>query len=313
MPEGNAHQAEFSADDKYILAADEDFSPYSLTSTYGSGTAFDANSGGGTVQLTPDTKLSGPTVFAGRACPGDAAVPAATAAGQVAVVERGVCTFTEKVAAVVAANGSAGPDYAAVLIVNRTGSDGCEATLGMSVEGALPAFGVTPRSLAYALFPATKAYDAAACLTETAGATTLPVALGTVGKPVTFDSYFDGWGYLRLFENTATGKLKQLDTFAIPEAMDATKAVGSGDLSVHEVAFSAKKPNLAYVSYYAGGTRVFDVSKGVIRQVAHHIDADGSNVWGVQVFTGADGKEYVASSDRDYGIQIFEYAPANAK
>ena len=178
----------------------------------------------------------------------------------------------------------------------------------MSVAGGIPAFGVTPRSLGYTLFGAT-GYDLAACEAETAGATTLPIEVGTLGQPVTFDSYFDGWGYLRLFEN-GRGKLKQLDTFAIKEAMDPAKAVGSGDLSVHEVAFSAKKPNLAYVSYYSGGTRVFDVSRGTIKQVAHHIDADGSNVWGVQVFQSGT-KEYVIASDRDYGVQIFEYAPAN--
>ena len=304
VPEGNAHQAEFSSDNAFVLAADEDFSPYSLTSTYGTGTGpFEANSGDATRQLTPGEKLTGPTVFFGRGCPGDAVPTAAPTAGSVAVVERGVCTFTEKVAAVEAAGG-----YAAVLIVNRTGSDGCEATLGMTVEGSIPAFGVTPRSLGYSLFGAT-GYDQAACQAEAEGATQLPVALGAVGQPVTFDSYFDGWGYLRLFKNGA-GKLKQLDTFAIPEAMDSTRAVGSGDLSVHEVAFSARKPGLAYVSYYAGGTRVFDVSTGKIVEKAKHIDADGSNVWGVQVFESG-GKEYVAASDRDYGIQIFEYAPAN--
>ena len=303
VPEGNAHQAGFSSDDRYVLAADEDFSPYSLTSTYGSGTAFEANSGDGTRQLVPGQKLTGPTVWFGRGCPGDAVPKLAPAAGSVAVVERGVCTFTEKVAAVQAAGG-----YAAVLIVNRTGSDACESTLSMSVTGDIPAFGVAPRSLAYTLFRV-GGYDPAACVKEAAGASVLSFVPGTVGQSVSFESYFDGWGYLRLFEN-GKGKLKQLDTFAIPEAMDASKAVGSGDLSVHEVAFSEKKPNLAYVSYYAGGTRVFDVSGGTIKEVAKHIDADGSNVWGVQVFESG-GKEYVAASDRDYGIQIFEYAPAN--
>lgn len=309
-PEGNAHQAEFSGNDDYIFAADEDFSPYSLTATYGAGTPFETNSGDGTPQLTPGAKLSAPTTtFAGRACPGDTAVPAGDpAAVDVAVVERGVCTFTEKVAAVSAAGG-----WDALLIVNRTGSDACEATLGMSVTGDVKTFGVSPRSLAYALFPtiADEKYDEAACLKDPAGATTLPIQVGATGAPVTLESYFDGWGYLRLFEN-GTGKLKQLDTFAIPEAHDPSKAVGSGDLSVHEVAFSAKKPNIAYVSYYAGGTRVYDVSGGTIKEVARHIDADGSNVWGVQVFTdSATGKEYVAASDRDYGLQIFEYAPVN--
>ena len=307
VPEGNAHQAEFNSDDKLILAADEDFSPYSLVSKNETdGTPFQADSGDGTRQLVPGTKVTGQTVFGGRACPGDAAVPVAKVPGQIAVLERGVCTFTEKVAAVEAANAATGPDYAAALIFNRKGSDACTSTLGMSVDGGIPAFGVIGRDVGLGLFGASVEAD---CATNESGTSVSTLGLGALGDTVTFDSYFDGWGYLRLFAN-GNGKLKQLDTFAIPEAMDASKAVGSGDLSVHEVAFSEKKPNLAYVSYYAGGTRVYDVSRGQIKEVAHHIDADGSNVWGVQVFSSG-GKEYVAASDRDFGIQIFEYAPAN--
>ena len=309
QPEGNAHQAEFSLDNKYILAADEDFSPYSLTSTYGAGIPFESNSGDGTPQLTPGTTLSGPTTFVGRACVVDRAVPAGGAGtNDVAVVERGECTFTEKVASVSAATG-----WEAILIVNRTGSDACEATLGMSAVGDVRTFGVSPRSLAYELFEESAPYDAEACRKEAAGATQLPIAINAKGLDVSLESYFDGWGYLRLFEN-GTGKLVQKDTFAIPAAHDPSKAVGFGDLSVHEVAFSAKNKDIAYVSYYAGGTRVYNTSGGTIKEVAAHIDADGSNVWGVQVFTDPKtGKEYVASSDRDFGIQIFEYAPANAK
>jgi len=78
------------------------------------------------------------------------------------------------------------------------------------------------------------------------------------------------------------------------------------------VATSAKKPNLAYVSYYAAGVRVIDTSSGQIEEKAAFIDEGGNNFWGVQVFTGSNGKEYVAASDRDLGLYIFEYTPANA-
>jgi len=44
---------------------------------------------------------------------------------QIAVVERGVCKFTEKVANVINAGG-----YAAVLVFNRDGSDACNQTSG---------------------------------------------------------------------------------------------------------------------------------------------------------------------------------------
>jgi hypothetical protein len=37
----------------------------------------------------------------------------------------------------------------------------------------------------------------------------------------------------------------------------------------------------------------------------HYIDADGNNFWGVQVFQ-KDGQEYVAASDRDHGLWIFQ-------
>jgi hypothetical protein len=305
VPEGNAHQAEFNLDSSRILAADEDFSPFSLTAKNTTdNSAFDANSGDGTRQPEPGTTLAGATVFVGRACPGDPAVPSASgfAAGSIAVVERGVCTFTEKVAAVESAG------WGTALVVNRTASDGCEATLGMSVEGGIHAFGVAPRSLAYSLFNLA-GYDEAACEAGD-GTQQLPIALGALGDSVEFDSYFDGWGYVRLFENEA-GKMTQLDTFAIPEAHDQSKAVGFGDLSVHEIAFSERDPNLAYVSYYAGGTRVLRIDGDQIVDSGHWVDGDGSNVWGVQVFEHA-GKEYVAASDRDFGLQIFEYTGPGA-
>jgi hypothetical protein len=39
----------------------------------------------------------------------------------------------------------------------------------------------------------------------------------------------------------------------------------------------------------------------------------GNNFWGVEVFTGADGQEYVAASDRDLGLYIFKHTPAAAR
>jgi hypothetical protein len=294
-PEGNAHQAEFSADNRLILAADEDFSPFSLVAGNVTDTSsFDANSGDGTRQLSPGEVVQGSTTFAGRACNGDS-----TPAGSgIAVVERGVCTFTEKVANV-AARG-----YSTALIVNRVGSDACSDTLGMSVTGGIAAFGVSPRALAYDLFNVA-GYDEAACRAQAAGASLLPITPGAKGDVVRFESYFDGWGYVRLFQN-GKGKLKQLDTFAIPAAHDPSKAVGFGDLSVHEIAFSKRSPSLAYVSYYSGGTRVLRIVDGKIVDSGHWIDGEGSNVWGVEVFEHG-GKEYVAASDRDFGLQIFEY------
>src|ERR687894_2196074 len=70
-PEGNAHQAEFSADNKYILAADEDFNPYRAHQFFIDGVEYPASEvGGGTSQASlPDQELDGPAFWGGYGCP----------------------------------------------------------------------------------------------------------------------------------------------------------------------------------------------------------------------------------------------------
>ena len=51
-----------------------------------------------------------------------------------------------------------------------------------------------------------------------------------------------------------------------------------------------------------------DVSGGKIVEKAAFIAEGGSNFWGVQVFSSGT-KEYLAASDRDRGLCIFEYTP----
>ncbi len=301
-PEGNAHQAEFTADNKYVLAADEDFAPFALTGRNTTdGTPFVSSQGSDTPKLATGQTITGQTVYVGRACATDTAVPKGNGR-QIAVIERGVCTFTEKVTSVTNAGG-----YTAAVVFNRQGTDGCEASLSMSVAGSIPTFGVAPRSQGFALFD--QPYDPAACLTGSTSATS-SIQIGKTGDDLAFSSYFDGWGYVHLYAN-GSEKLTELDTYAIPEAHDPTKADGFGDLSVHEVATSAKKASVAYVSYYAGGLRVVDVSSGEIVEKAAHIDAGGNNFWGIETFM-KDGKEYVAASDRDLGLYLYEYAPVNS-
>src|SRR6266545_2491907 len=287
-PEGNGHEAEFTMNNAYVIGTD--------------GTAITASQGSNTRQLQPGQVIEGSSVFVGRACPGDPAVPPGNPnIVDVAVVERGDCFFSVKVANVLAAGG-----YDAVLIFNRVGSDACNQTTGMSVEGDIPTFGVAPRQQGFAIFGYENQYNDAACLAAPAGSVLAPIPVGTPGDTLRFTSYFDGWGYAHLFRNS-NGKMTELDTYAIPEAHDPAFATGFGDLSVHEVATSQKRADLAYFSYYAGGFRVTRIVDNTLVEVGHYIDQGGNNFWGVQVFTGPDGKEYVAASDRDYGLYIFRY------
>ncbi|MEJ7704413.1 MAG: hypothetical protein WKF47_12410 [Geodermatophilaceae bacterium] len=107
--------------------------------------------------------------------------------------------------------------YTAVLIFNREGSDACTATLGMSVEGDIPTFGVIPRDQGYALFD--EPYDDEACLAGD----------GTADRPDR-DRHGRGRGVVHLVlrrlglcapvRQQPGGTGTELDTYAIPEAHD---------------------------------------------------------------------------------------------
>jgi hypothetical protein len=312
-PEGNGHQSEFTMDNQFFIGTDEDFAPYQMVATNTTdAVVFEATQGSDTPQIDNDTSLTGQTIFVGRACNGDPTVsPAGTA--KIALVERGLCTFTEKVANVEAAGG-----YDGVVVFNREGADACSALVTMSVVGTIPAIFVN-RPTGFDLIN-DGSYNEAACL---AGASQAPFAIGTLGDSISVQAEFNGWGYVHLFSNTPSGlKFAELDTYAIDEAHDPAFASGYGDLTVHEVATDPQDASFAYLSYYAGGLRSLEIQCSnpldettcELAEVGSYIDLDtdgagpdveGNNFWGVEAFV-RDGCTYVAGSDRDSGLWLFK-------
>ena len=306
-PEGNAHQAEFTADNRFIIGTDEDFAPFRLLVETDDAGSYLAKPGTQTA-IEDAEAVTGTTIFVGAACTGGAAVPAAPATGgpYIAVVERAVCTFEEKVANIVAAGG-----YDAVIIMNREGPDACRSVFEPFLESeALPVI-FLGRDAGYGLFDVEAEFDLAACLEGDPNAPApAPIAVGTVGDVVEgVTSSFDGWGYVRLFDAET---LAELDQYAIPESMDPAFAEGFGDLSVHEVAVDPLDPSLAYLSYYSGGFRAIqiqcssptDTSTCSLVEVGGYLDPLGNDFWGVETFV-RDGTTYILASDRDYGLFIF--------
>jgi hypothetical protein len=129
---------------------------------------------------------------------------------------------------------------------------------------------------------------------------------------------FDGWGYVHLFgfdEENPEDTPAELDTFAIPEAMDEDFASGFGDLSVHEVATDPTDWNFAYLSYYSGGLRSLEIqcsnpadkSTCELVEVGGYLDPLGNDFWGVEVIPDPSDPddELILASDRDYGLFIF--------
>ena len=77
-PEGNGHQAEFTRDNQYVIGADEDFAPFvARWRNVDDATDIVASQGSDTTPLD-EARRSRASVFVGRACPGDPAVPAGT-------------------------------------------------------------------------------------------------------------------------------------------------------------------------------------------------------------------------------------------
>ncbi|MFZ2963748.1 MAG: PA domain-containing protein [Rhodoglobus sp.] len=292
-PEGNAHQSEFTNDDEFFIATDEDFDPYRVLATMEDGTVFTAIQGSDVPQIDTDTSLVGGTRYLGLACDA-AAVPPADAAGSIAVIERGVCDFTLKVQIAEAAG------YAGAVVFNRTGVDGCDTLVSMLVQAGIPAVFVS-RSDGFRILTGGVPGDYS-CDASGAG-TPVPTPVGASGQDVDIAAVFDGWGYVHLYDAET---MADLDQYYVPESQDPAYASGFGDLSVHEVATDPDE-NLAYISYYAAGFRVVEYGPDGLNEVGHFIAEGGNNFWGVEVHEHPNGQKYVLASDRDSGLYIFQY------
>ena len=296
-PEGNAHQAEFSARSDFFLGADEDFGPHRVVGTIASGPyagdTFTADDGS---NVPPMRDLDAPTRFVGNGC-----TPPAPAPGPnyVALVERGLCTFSIKLANVTAAGYSAG------LVFNDQATDpNCESLVNMLAVGTIP-FAFVSRSTGLKLLSVGFA-DPCAASTPAVD----PLA-PQQGERVSVRAIFDGWGYLHVYD---AATMRSLGQWALPESQDPTRASGSGDLSIHEVATDPQKNNRAYVSHYAGGFRVVQFGGSGIKEIGAFIPEGGTNMWGVEVHYMPGSEEaLVLASDRDAGLWILRYQPSKGR
>ena len=315
-PEGNGHQAEFTIDNKYVIATDEDFDPYRPTGFKIEGFTEEfetAGTGGGApVTFLADKRLNGPVVYGGYGCPvGSAPIPPASsinwaglglAAGEekIVVLQRGptgdpsapeeACFPGEKAEMGKAAG------YDAVVLVSRHVDGPDVAYCG---SGAFPAEPIvtlcTTHTAYHHMFNSTPAYDLPYVASK-------EPTLGQTGRRIDVGSVFDGWGYVHLFD---ANTLADLDQFAIPEAHDPAKAIGYGDLSVHEVAVDPDEASRAYLSYYSGGMRAIQISRSKqLVETGGYLDPAGNDFWGVETFI-KNGRTIVLGSDRDSGLWIF--------
>jgi hypothetical protein len=309
-PEGNAHQAEFSHDNRFILAADEDFDQFRFEGVVNPGPNQTFFRNAGTPDegpaITLETEIEGDTRFIGEGCD-PAAIPMATAAVPIAVAERGTCSFQQKV------ENAEARGYQMVYIFNNpTGANAqCDTLLNMdftNYQGNILSLFV-PRSVGFRMIDA---YDPATyrCTPNNAAQSTPSPAAPREGVPVRIAFPYDGWGYAHLYR-VGGGKLTEVgQPYAIEEGIDERYANDYGTLSIHEFA-TDPQVNLAYSSYYSGGLRVLSFGEAGLQEVGRYVHPAGNNFWGVEQFTSGC-ERLIAASDRDFGLYIFRYTGPGA-
>jgi hypothetical protein len=309
--EGNAHSIDTADDEDILIQADEDFSPFEFQFTSnafaGQRIAVEAD-GTPPIVARPGREMAGEVVHVGRGCPADPRpVPPGTGlavadpyladpAGKIALIERGLCRFDNKIAraqqagaiGVIVYNNAAGGEELILMGVDSPVIDGPAGIAGTEIT--------TP-----ALF--------------VQRSTGLLLRDGTAPVTARAAAVFNGWGYLRFFDISDPADPVQLSTFATPNTNNEAVAL-DGTWSVHNPEMLREddddddESNILYVSWYNDGIRVLDIRRpSRPREIASWTGqgapagAPPVNIWSVVPHDGL-----LLASDRDFGLYVLKHS-----
>lgn len=292
--EGNSHAAWPTADESVVVETTEDFDFGQLALTVDSGPLGAGTQFGGTedVQGAPPPRfsdtgaVSGEIVWIGRACNVDPILNAAAIdPGDILVMRRGLCTFSEKMLNAQAAGAGAG-----VIANNAPGG---------------PAIGnwtaPDPAITIPGLFISTAAGDAIEA-SPTGNTGTIDPAVFTELTP---------WGYVRIWDYSDPSNPVLASVFNTTNSLNASGPPDQrGTYSVHNVIVEGNK---AYFSWYSDGVLVLDITDPynpveVARYHREGPDFEATN-GGIQNFWGiykvAD-EPWIYGSDRNGGLYVLK-------
>ncbi|MGH9248207.1 MAG: PA domain-containing protein [Acidimicrobiales bacterium] len=296
--DGNAHSSDEARGGNLLLAADEDGAPFHLefTSSAFAGTrpAVEGEFTPPVVNL-PGRQMSGEVVHIGRACPpgtpdappgGDPLLADPT--GKIALIERGLCRFDNKIAwaqlngavGAIVYNNAAGGEALVLMGGENPVLQGAASVIGTTIT--IPGFFVQ-RSTGLLLVGATPP------LTATASAV------------------FDGWGYLRIYDTSDPANAVQLAEWHSPGTDDPDRAT-LGTFTVHN---PEVRGNQVFTSWYSEGFFVIDISNPSAPRDVGQWSGEGApagappvNIWSVVPHGGL-----LLASDRNYGLYILKLTP----
>ena len=304
LEEGNAHSVAEAAGGMVLVQADEDFSPVKLELTIAAPGSLAGTHPAAEGSFTPSVAtlagktLAGDVVHVGRGCPAGApgAPPGGDpyppdVAGKIALIERDLCPFDNKIARAQQA-GAIG----AIVYNNAAGGEEMLAMGGSNpVAAGAPSVNGT-RLVIPALF-----------VRRGAGLALRDAAVAGQTVTVGVKATFKGWGYLRFWDIADPARPKRLSTFATWNTTNEAVA-GQGAWSVHN---PEVRGNLVVASWYSDGVRAIDLTRPAApREVAAWTgqgapaDAPPVKIWGVALHG-----DLVLASDQNFGLYVLRLSP----
>ena len=280
----NSHSAWPSEDGSIVVEGNEDFSPFASVFTIDTGDAagqYAAAEGAITTPIVnePGQAMSGATTYVGLACTGDS-VPAGSG---IALIQRGVCAFTDKI------NNAEAAGYSGVVVFNDAARGDALVTMGGDPVNLPGVFVGHSTGLAIA-----------------GVASAAELVVNDQGEEVTAASVPDGWGQIRIWDYSDPENpvlASSFDTVCSDTVIDPS-CDPNGTYSVHNVVVETTGNKVkAYISWYNDGIVVIDVTDPYNPvETARYLEA-GQDFWGIDKIPG---EPWIYGSDRNGGLVILK-------
>ncbi|KAB1186684.1 MULTISPECIES: PA domain-containing protein [Haloferax] len=291
--EVNSHQAFPNEDGSIVVETEEDFDPFTLTFDITSGPDADeypAAEGAITSPIVelPGGEMSGPTTYVGLAC--DAAtVPPAPSPDHVAVIQRGVCAFSQKAQNIVDAG------YAGMVVFNDEARGDALVTMGGTAVDTPGLF--VGHSTGLKILGVGSAAD---------------LVVGAAGESVSATAEPQRWGNVRIWDYSDESNpdlLSEFDTVCSANPSDPS-CDPRGTYSVHNIIV---EDDMVYISWYSDGVLIVDISDPANPvEVARYSpggqefeDQNGGiqDVWGIDK---EKNSPWIYASDRNGGLYVLK-------
>ncbi len=288
--EVNSHSV-WTEDDVVVVEGEEDFAPY--------GDAFLETSAGTFASIAgaihPSGDVSGPATYVGLACDGDP-VPAAGGPGEVALVQRGACAFTDKTNNVETAG------YDGIVVFNDAARGDALVLMGGDPVGIPGVFighsdGLTLAGVA------------------SAADLSIGAAAGTVNS---YGETWNGWSGLRIWDYSDPENPVLASTFdtacsALEPGTEGAEECFAGAEFTYSSHNLVIDKGIAYISWYSDGLLMVDISDpyNPVEVGRYHesgaefeeSNAGVQDIWGVYK---EDNSPWVYASDRNGGLYILK-------